>query len=63
MVHIQEHLDALHFTMSREDYNDMDNYHISYTQPPIDWEGRGNGYKIDQLSNIFDQEYDRQHSR
>lgn len=62
ITHIQEHLNALHFNMDANDYNELNNYQIDYVSPPIDRENNGKWCSIHQLSNIFDEEYDKQHN-
>lgn len=60
IAHIKEHLAALDFTMNESDIEHLNNYKIQYNSPNIDWEKTWNWYGIDQLSNIFDEEYNKQ---
>jgi len=61
LEHIDEHLAALDFKLENEYKQLLDNFRITdYTAPPIDWNHSGIGVSIDQLSNIFDEEYKKQ---
>lgn len=63
IAHIDEHLEAMQFEMKPEDLELLNSFHIpGYRHPEIDWHKTGAGVSIDQLSNIFDEEYDRQQS-
>jgi diketogulonate reductase-like aldo/keto reductase len=58
---IQENLDAFRFEISVEDFDLIDNFELpNYVSPKIDWELTGEGVRIDQLANVFDEEFDKQ---
>lgn len=59
--HIDENLAALDFKIEEADFDALNNFRINgWETPKIDWYGTGDGVKIDQLSNVFDEEYDKQ---
>jgi hypothetical protein len=47
--------------MDGVDYELLDSFKIpDYKEPKIDWDKSGDGVSIDQLSNVFDEQYERQ---
>jgi len=61
IAHIDEHLGALEFEMDPTDLLRISNFRPpGFTMPKVDWDNSGQGTRIDQMSNIFDEEYDRQ---
>jgi diketogulonate reductase-like aldo/keto reductase len=59
--HIKEHLDSLSFEMEQGDLDLVNNFKIpNYKSPQIDWDKSGVGVTIDQLSNVFEEEYRKQ---
>ncbi len=59
--HIDENLAALDFKIEEADFVALNNFRINgWVTPKIDWYGTGDGVKIDQLSNVFDEEYEKQ---
>lgn len=59
--HIDEHLAALGFTMSNEDLKLLNDSRVpNFKQQEIDWIKSGIGVSIDQVSNVFDDEYLKQ---
>lgn len=64
--HINENVQALGFKIDKDDLKKLDKFRpLNWVTPKIDWErvgdGRidGDGVYIDQLPNIFDEEYDK----
>ena len=59
--HIDENLASFDFQIETEDLNRLNDFEIpGYTSPEIDWYDTGNGIKIHNLPNIWDEEYARQ---
>ncbi len=59
--HINEHLAAINLKLDESDINKLNSFlPPSYRAPKIDWAKTGEGIRVDQLSNIFDEEYDKQ---
>ena len=59
--HIDEHLNALKIKLDASDIESLNEFDIpNYITPEIDWKKSGNGIDVSQLSNIFDEEYDKQ---
>jgi 2,5-diketo-D-gluconate reductase B len=55
ILHINEHIAALQLNIEQKDLNRIDSFVPSgYISPLIDWNNSGEGTKIDQLSNVFD---------
>jgi diketogulonate reductase-like aldo/keto reductase len=58
--HIDENLAALDFELSDNDFKSIEEFRVpDYTSPEIDWENTGNGVAVDQLSNVFEDRYDK----
>lgn len=56
--HIDENLDSFNFVIEKEDIERLNNFQIpGYETPKIDWNDNGDGIKIDQLPNRFDDIY------
>ncbi len=61
--HIKENLDAFRFTLEQEDIVKIDAFRpTNYKKPAVFWGSMGEGVRIDQLSNVFDEDYDKQQS-
>ena len=61
VIHIKEHLSSLDFTLDREDLKKLDEFRPPNYKPPlVYWGASGDGVRIDQLSNVFDEDYDKQ---
>lgn len=59
--HIDEHLQALSFKIEETDLKKIDEFFpAGYRQPQAYYGSTGDGVRIDQLSNVFDDEYDKQ---
>lgn len=59
--HLDENLAALDFKIDKTDLVRLNEHRVhGWKTPKIDWYGTGDGVKIDQLSNVFDEEYDKQ---
>ncbi len=59
--HINEHLESLEFQIETEDIKKLDKFDVpNYKEPNVDWNKSGDGVSIDQMSNIFDEEYEKQ---
>lgn len=57
--HIDENLKSINLKLSKKDIKRIDDFRVSnYIPPKIDWNYNGDGVKISQLSNVFDEEYD-----
>lgn len=55
-THIDEHLESLLFQMEDSDIQLLNDFQVpNYKTPKIDWDGTGDGVKIDQLSNKLDE--------
>lgn len=60
-AHIDENLAAFDFAMELADISSLNNFQIpGYTSPKIDWYDTGEGVKIHNLPNIFDEIYNKQ---
>jgi len=56
MAHIDENLAAFDFQIEPEDLERLNNFEIpNYNPPKIDWGETGDGVKIHQLPNVFDE--------
>jgi diketogulonate reductase-like aldo/keto reductase len=55
--YIDQHLQALEFDLEKEDLARIDAFRPKGFNPDIDWQRTGDGVRIDQLSNIFDEQY------
>lgn len=56
--HTDENLEALNFTLERDDFEKIDRFRVpGYQIPSIDWWMTGEGTKIHALPNVFDEEY------
>lgn len=59
--HINEHLIAVNLKLEELDIDKLNTFTApSYQAPAIDWNKTGDGIRVDQLSNVFDDEYNRQ---
>lgn len=59
--HIKEHLDSLNFTIEKSDLVKLTNFRPpNYKKPQVYWGAKGEGVRIDQLSNVFDDDYTKQ---
>jgi len=55
-AHIDEHIASVEFEMEAQDYEKLDNFQVPNVEKlKIDWDRTGNGYSLDQLSNVYDQ--------
>ena len=63
-THIDEHIKAIELKIDPTDIQKLNEFSPhGYTYPKIDWDRTGEGVRIDQMSNIFDEDYDKQISR
>lgn len=61
--HIDEHLDSMKVKLKTEDITALNTFSPpNYHSPLIDWEVTGRGVSVDQLSNLFDENYDRENN-
>lgn len=61
VAHIDENLEAIKHELDAGDIQRLNDFVApGYTPLPIDWDKTGNGFRIDQVSNVFDEEYDKQ---
>lgn len=59
--HIDEHLASTTFQIDQEDIDRLNSFTPpNYTKPLVYWGPNGEGVRIDQLSNVFDADYDAQ---
>jgi diketogulonate reductase-like aldo/keto reductase len=59
--HINEHLESTKFEIDADDIKKLDEFRPpNYVAPKVFWTQTGEGVRIDQLSNKFDEEYDKQ---
>lgn len=59
--HINEHLAAINLKLDDLDINKLNTFlPPSYRAPKIDWAKTGEGVRVDQLSNVFDEDYNQQ---
>ena len=59
--HINEYLEAQNIVLDREDLQKMNDFRVpNYKSPKIDWNKSGDGIDVSQLSNVFDEEYEKQ---
>lgn len=59
--HVDEHLEATKFTLDAQDITKLDEFvPPNYKKPQVYWGPKGDGVRIDQLSNVFDDDYDKQ---
>ena len=59
--HLVENMRSFDFKMDKSDIEKIDSFKLdSYKQPDVFYTTEGNGVRIDQLSNVFDEEYDKQ---
>lgn len=59
--HIKEHLDSLSFQIDQSDLDRMTQFRPpNYKKPQVYWGAQGEGVRIDQLSNVFDDDYAKQ---
>ncbi len=64
MSHLIENMKSFDFKIDKSDIEKIDSFKLdSYKQPDVFYTTEGNGVRIDQLSNIFDEEYERQNSK
>jgi len=61
IAHIDEHLEATKFELETEDIARLNSFvPPNYQKPQVYWGAKGEGVRIDQLSNVFDDDYDNQ---
>jgi diketogulonate reductase-like aldo/keto reductase len=59
--HINEHLDSTTFQMDKAELDKLNAFRPpNYIKPQVYWGPSGEGVRIDQLSNVFDEDYDKQ---
>lgn len=59
--HIDEHLASTAFQIDQEDIDRLNSFTPpNYKKPQVYWGAKGEGVRIDQLSNVFDEDYDKQ---
>lgn len=59
--HIKEHLDSLSFQIDQSDLDRITQFRPpNYKKPQVYWGAQGEGVRIDQLSNVFDDDYAKQ---
>lgn len=59
--HVDENLAAFDFQIEPEDLKRLNEFEIpGYASPKIDWYDTGEGIKIHQLPNVWDEEYEKQ---
>ncbi len=59
--HIDEHLESTAFQIDQEDIDRLNSFTPpNYKKPQVYWGAKGEGVRIDQLSNVFDEDYDKQ---
>lgn len=59
--HIDENLESCNLSILNDDLQLIEQFvPPNYIVPQIDWEWSGKGVTVDQLSNIFDENYDKQ---
>jgi len=59
--HVDEHLASLNIKLDPEDIKRLNEFVVpNYKSPKIDWNKTGDGIDVSQLSNVFDEEYDKQ---
>jgi 2,5-diketo-D-gluconate reductase A len=60
-AHIDEHLAAIGHKLDPSDIQKLNDFiPPGYKTLPIDWDKTGQGFRIDQVSNVFDEEYAKQ---
>lgn len=61
IAHIDEHIEATKFTLDADDVAKLNEFiPPNYKKPQAYWGAKGEGIRIDQLSNVFDDDYDIQ---
>ena len=64
LEHINENMESFGFKLEDSDVRRVDTYRpVNYIKPNVYWGSKGDGVRIDQLSNVFDEEYDKQQNR
>ncbi len=59
--HVDEHIASLKIRLDLEDLKRLNEFIVpNYTAPKVDWNKTGDGIDVSQLSNVFDEEYDKQ---
>lgn len=59
--HIDEHISSTKFKIDQVDLDKLNAFRPpNYKKPPVYWGAKGDGVRIDQLSNVFDEDYDKQ---
>lgn len=59
--HVDAHLASLKIKLEPEDVKRLNEFEVpNYKSPKIDWNKTGDGIDVSQLSNVFDEEYDKQ---
>lgn len=60
-AHIDQYLESINLRLEDADIKRLNQFTPpDYNSPKVDWDYTGNGVKVDQLSNVFDEEYDKQ---
>lgn len=64
IAHIDEHINSTKFSIDSIDLKKLDNFRPQdYQRHKVYWGATGEGVRIDQLSNVFDDEYDKQNNK
>jgi len=59
--HIDDHLEAINFELDSQDIERLNTFVIpNYMEPEVDWNKTGVGVNIAQMSNVFDDEFNKQ---
>ncbi len=59
--HVKEAVESLAFKIEQDDIDRLNNFKLDhYKSPKVFYTTEGDGVRIDQLSNVFDEEYDKQ---
>lgn len=62
--HIDEHLASLNIKLDPQDVKRLNEFEVpNYKALKIDWNKTGDGIDVSQLSNVFDEEYDKQQTK
>lgn len=64
IAHIDEHLEVSKFILEPGDITKLNEFAPpNYKKPQVYWGAKGEGVRIDQLSNVFDEDYDKQQTK
>jgi hypothetical protein len=59
--HIDDYLDLNNFIIEKSDLDRLNSFHPpNYQKPKAFWGAAGKGVRIDQLCNVFDEDYEKQ---